>query len=77
MNPMQLIQMIRGGGNPQQIIMNLLESNSGNNPILQNLLGLAKNNDTKGIEEFARNMMKERGMDFDKEFNAFKQNLGL
>ena len=31
----------------------------------------------KGIEDIARNMYKARGLDFDKEFNAFKQLLGL
>ena len=29
------------------------------------------------IENIARNLCKERGVDFDKEFNSFRQNLGL
>ena len=33
---------------------------------------MANKGDTKGIEEFARNYMKEQGKDFDKEFNNFK-----
>lgn len=32
MNPMQLIQMIRNGQNPQQLTLNMLESQMGNNP---------------------------------------------
>lgn len=75
--PMQLIQMIKNGGNPQQLVISMLEQNSANNPVLENLLSLAKNNDKNGIENFARNMMKEKGLDFDKEFNAFRQSLGL
>ena len=75
--PMELIQMIKNGGNPQQLMLNMLEKTAASNPILGNLLSLAKNNDKKGIEDFARNMMKEQGKDFDTEFNAFRQSLGL
>ena len=49
----------------------------GNNPIFSNLLALAKNNKGEEIENIARNLCKERGVDFDKEFNSFRQNLGL
>ena len=35
----------------------------------------AQNGDTKQIEEFARNMFKEQGRDFDTEFKQFMQNL--
>ena len=76
-NPMQIIQMIKNGGNPQQILINMLEMSSVGNPVIQNLLNLAKNNDKQGIENFARNMLQEQGMDFDKEFTAFRNTLGL
>lgn len=74
---MELIQMIKNGGNPQQLIMSMLEQQSANNPVLANLLALAKNGNEKGVEEFARNILKERGVDFDKEFNSFRQSMGL
>ena len=75
-NPfVQLIQ--QGNTSPQQLVMLLLENQSANNPMLSNLLQLAKNNDGKGIEQVARNMMKERGLDFDEEFNKFKQMYNL
>lgn len=77
MNPMQLIQMIRNNRNPSQMVMNMLEQQSGNNPIFQNLLKLAKGNRTGDIEQIARNMFKEQGRDFDKEFSDFKRMLGL
>ena len=32
-NPMQLIQMIKGGQNPQQLVMNILQQQSQNNPV--------------------------------------------
>lgn len=77
MNPMQIIQMLKNGGNPQQIVIGMLEQNSQDNPVLDNLLSLAKEGNTQEIENFARNMLKERGKDFDKEFNSFKQSLGF
>lgn len=76
-NIMQIMQMIRGGGNPQNIVLNMLQQQAGNNPIGQNLITMAKNNDGKGIEQVARNLCAQRGLDFDKEFAAFRQQLGI
>jgi F0F1-type ATP synthase delta subunit len=76
-NPMQLIQMIKSGKNPQQLMLSILEQQSQNNPMYQNLMMLAKNNRTSDIERIARNLAKERGIDFDKEFNAFRRQFGL
>lgn len=74
---MQLIQMIKNGANPQQLMMNILESQMANTPMGQNLLTLAKGNQTQGIEQIARNICQQRGMDYDTEFNAFKNTLGI
>ena len=76
-NPNQLIQMIKNGKNPQQWIMSILEAQSSNNPMSMNLLNLAKGNKTAEIEKIARNIAQQRGIDFDTEFNAFKQMLGI
>lgn len=77
-NPMDLIQMIKSGSNPQQLMMSILEQNMGNNnPMMANLMQLAKNNDTVAIEKFARNLAKESGIDFDKEFGNFRRNFGI
>lgn len=76
-NPMQLVQMIRGGQNPQQLVMNILEDRASANPLGANLLNLAKNNKTGEIEMIARNLCKEKGVDFDTAFNSFRNNLGL
>lgn len=75
-NPADLIMMIKQGKNPQQLVLNILESNLAQvNPIAANLLDLAKNNRTAEIEKVARNLCEQRGVDFDKEFNNFKSNL--
>ena len=76
-NPMQLIQMIKSGQNPQQLMMNLLEQQMQNTPMGVNLLSLAKQNRSADIEQIARNICEQNGIDFDKEFNSFKQKLGI
>ena len=77
-NPMAIIQMIKGGQNPQQLLMSIMEQGpAAQNPMFSNILSLAKNGKGNEIETIARNMAKEKGMDFDKEFNAFKQMFGL
>lgn len=78
MNPiMMLMQMVRGGKNPQSMIMNMLQNQMPNNPMANNFMDMLKSNDRQGIEQLGRNIMKERGLDFDTEFNSFKKNLGL
>ena len=76
-NPMMLIQMIKQGKNPQQLMMSVLEGSASMSPVGANLLQLAKNNDTQGIEKFARTVFQSRGLDYDKEFNLLKQTLGI
>ena len=76
-NPAHLIQMIKSGKNPQQLLMSVLENEMSNTPMGQQLLMLAKNNEAQGIEQIARNSCYQRGVDFDKEFNAFKNQLGI
>ena len=76
MNPFQMIQMLKGG-NPQSFVFQMLEQNAQNNPFFANILQLAKSNKTNEIEQIAINMCKEKGIDFNKEFNSFKNNLGL
>ena len=76
MNPMQLMQMLKGG-NPQSFVFQMLEQNAQNNPFFANILQLAKSNKNSEIEQITINMCKEKGIDFNKEFNSFKNNLGL
>lgn len=60
-NPMQLIQMIKGGQNPQQLVMNMLEQQMQNTPMGANLLSLAKQNRSADIEQIARNICSQNG----------------
>ena len=66
MNPIQLIQMIQQGKNPEQLMLSILEQQaSNNNPLLSNLILLAKEGKGKDIEQIARNIVNEKGLDFD------------
>ena len=76
-DPRSILQMIRGGKNPQELMMYYLQSSLSNSPIGQNIIQMAKNNDKEGIEKVIRNLCEQKGVDFDKEFNAFRKNLGL
>lgn len=75
-NLMSFIQTIRGQSNPQQAVMSILEQQP-NNTVYSSIARLAKQGKTGDIENVVRNAMKEKGIDFDKEFNSFKKTLGL
>lgn len=70
---MNILQMLQTTKNPAQFLSKLLENN--NNPVFQNFMKMAQNGDEKGLENFARNLFKERGQDFDKEFSNFMKQI--
>lgn len=60
--------------NQMEMIKNMIINKNINNPILKEVINKAQNGDSKGVEEFARNLYKEQGRDFDKEFGEFMKN---
>lgn len=74
-NPMQLIQMIKGGKNPQQLVLNILQQQGQNNPIINNAINMAQNGNSSGLQMLARNLAAQRGLDFDKEITNLKNQL--
>lgn len=71
------LNMIRQGKNPEQIMMNVLQTQMGGTPVGDNLIQLARKGDYQGIEKVARNLAQQQGIDFDKEFAAFQQRFGF
>ena len=70
MNPMQMLQGMR---NPQQFLQQMMGNNIVmSNPMARNAMQMAQKGDSKGIEQMARNLCKEKGIDFDKSFSDFK-----
>ena len=72
-----IVQLMRAGQNPEQFFMNFIQQQLGGTPMGSNLLNLAQSHDAASIEKIARNICAQKGLDFEKEFTAFKQNLGL
>ena len=70
MNPMEFLKTIK---NPQKFAMDMMKQNS--NPMMKNLMEMVQSGNTKQIEQFARNICKERGMDFDKSFSEFMKQI--
>lgn len=77
LNPMQIMQLIQSGNNPQQLVMQLLEQQAQNNPMAANVLEMAKQNKTPDIEQVVKNIMQTKGLDYNKEVVAFKNLFGL
>ena len=70
MNPMQMLQVMK---NPQQFLQQMMGNSSVmKNPMARNAMQMAQKGDSKGIEQMARNLCKEKGIDFDKSFSDFK-----
>ena len=66
---------VRSGGNPEAMLIQMLQQQ--NTPMSSNILNMAKRKDTAGLEQLARNLCQQRGIDFDSEFKAFKEQLGF
>lgn len=71
-NPIEMIKLFLGQNKkPEELLQKMVNDN---NPILNNLINMARSGDSKGVENFARNLYKDQGRDFDKEFSEFMNN---
>ena len=71
-NPIEMIKLFLGQNKkPEELLQKMVNDN---NPILNNLINMARSGDSKGVENFARNIYKDQGRDFDKEFSEFMSN---
>ena len=74
MNPMQMLQGMR---NPQQFLQQMMgNSIVMKNPIARNAMQMAQKGDSNGIEQMARNLCKEKGLNADDVFNQIKRRFG-
>lgn len=73
-NPLGMMsQMMRGGGNPQQIIGQMMNNSQiMQNKMAKNILEMAQQGNITDIEKIGRNIAKEKGIDFDKALSDFK-----
>lgn len=76
-NPDMLVQAIKNGQNPQQLLLNILQNNMSSSPVGANLYELARTGQAAEIEKIVRNIAQSRGVDYDREFPRFVASLGL
>lgn len=69
MNPMQLIQMIRGGGNPMQMLSQM----SRTNPMVGQVLKMTNGRTPNEMRNMAQEIARQRGVDL----NQLAQSMGL
>ena len=59
---------------PQHFLQSMIgNSQIMQNPMAKNAMEMAQNGNMQGIEQMARNLCKEKGIDFDKAFSDFKK----
>ena len=64
--------------NPQAFIQQIMNNPMAmKNPMVQNVIGMMQKNDTKGLEEMARNLYKEKGLDIDETMQKIKSQFGI
>lgn len=61
--------------NPEPFMRQIMQSPQfQNNPMAQNVIEMKNNNDVQGLTEMAKNVCKEKGIDFDGLYSQLKQN---
>ena len=71
MNPINIFQMMKAG--PQQFIQQMMGNNQiMSNPLMKNTIEMAQKGDMQGIEQMARNLCKEKGLNADDVINQIK-----
>jgi hypothetical protein len=63
---------------PQQFLQSMIgNSQVMRNPMAKNAIGMAQSGDTKGIEQMARNLCREKGINPDEMINQIKSRMGM
>lgn len=68
-SPLQLIQMIQRGGNPQQLVMQAAQ----NNPILRQAMQAVNGRTPEQVRDMAYQMARQQGVDL----NQLARQLGI
>lgn len=72
---MNFFQLFRS---PQQFIQGMINNSQVmRNPMAKNAIGMAQNGNTKGIEQMARNLCREKGVNPEEMINQVKNRLGM
>ena len=75
MNTMNLMQMFQ---NPQQFMQNIMGNNQiMSNPMAKNAVELMQKGGAQGVEQMARNLCKEKGLNADEVMQQIKSKFNL
>lgn len=79
MNPiMSIFQMMRSGGNPQNMLKQLMgNSQIANNPMATNAMEMLQSGNIDGLKSLAENLAKEKGTTVDDVRNGIMQQFGM
>lgn len=73
LNPVLLTQMMR---NPQAFMQQIINNNQlMQNPIMRNTMEMMQKKDYEGVEKLAKNLCKEKGMDYEQLCKEIKSHL--
>jgi len=73
-----IFQMMNSVKNPQQFMQQIMNNSKVmQNPIAKNAMDMLHKGDNKGLEELARNMCKEKGINADDALKQIKSQFGM
>ena len=75
-NPMQMMGMLNERSNPNQMMTQMMNQQLSGNPLFQRAQEMAKGKSPQELEQVARNLCQQRGIDLDSAMNQFKQMMG-
>lgn len=72
-NPFQLMQMAR---NPQALLQQVMNNSQlMQNPIMRNTIEMVQKRDYEGVEKIAKNLCREKNMDYEQLYKEIKRYL--
>lgn len=75
---MSIFQMMRGGGNPQAMIKQLMGNNQiANNPMAANAMEMFQSGNIDGLKSLAENLAKEKGVSVNDIKSGLMQQFGM
>lgn len=73
-----LFQLFSGIKNPQQFLQSMMNNSQVmGNPMAKNAIDMMQNGDVKGVEQMARNLCREKGVNPDEIMQQMKDKFGM
>ena len=73
-----LLQLFSGIKNPHQFLQSMMNNSQVmGNPMAKNAIDMMQNGDVKGVEQMARNLCREKGVNPDEIMQQMKDKFGM